>query len=261
MQYRTGCTFAWILALTLSCGDNNEQATPPDACARQLWYGDSDGDGDGNANTGVESACVKPAGYVETQTDCDDGDPAIFADAIDTCGDGIDQDCKDGDALCFAELDGWMITSGRIVEGSTPAFVTGSLTFTKLSGDAETRGGGGCLVADLVALGSGSATCTSDADCTTSIANGYGYCASPDGSGEAKRCWTRPGGPDLCVRSMANTPGEQMLPEVAWDVAGDGTPVRWMIVACLAEEATPGACGSTTEVKYVRSHGPASTRM
>ena len=258
------CAVGLVLVLgsvVAACGDNFEIDPVTDACARQLWYGDRDGDGVGSANTSVVSACVQPEGHVESDTDCDDTDSSIFTGAVDTCGDGVDQDCVSGDALCFAELDGWTITSGRVVQGATPELITGILTFTKVSGTAEARGGGGCLVADLVDRGIGAATCTTDADCTTTIVGGYGYCASPDGSSEAKRCWTRPGGASFCKRSMANAPGDTLLPEVPWDVDAAGTPVRWMILGCLAEEATPGACGLTSDTQYVRSVGPASAWM
>ncbi|MBA3463609.1 MAG: putative metal-binding motif-containing protein [Deltaproteobacteria bacterium] len=252
--------FVLLLGALVACGDNYEPAFNSDACSPRAWYGDGDADGVGNAQTGVISACVQPMGYAATASDCNDADPAVFTGAVDTCGDGVDQDCDGGDPLCSAQLDGWTITSSRIVPGATSDLITGTLTFTKLSGTADTRGGGACFVADLVGRGIGAATCTVDSDCTTTIVGGYGYCASPDGSGEAKRCWTRPGA-GFCIRGSANTPGEKAMPQVTWDVGAAGTPVRWMILGCLAEEATPLACGVTTEVKYVRSLGPASLRM
>ncbi|PLX79001.1 MAG: hypothetical protein C0614_08200, partial [Desulfuromonas sp.] len=39
-------------------------------------------------------------GYTVSQGDCDDTDPAISPVGVETCGDGIDQDCNDTDLTC-----------------------------------------------------------------------------------------------------------------------------------------------------------------
>lgn len=243
-----------------ACGDNLSREAPPDACSA-LWHADDDGDGFGDPDR-PRRACEAPAGFVADATDCDDDAAQAHPGATEACGNRLDDDCAgDGDAACFAELDGWRIISGPIEPGSTAAMIKASVTFTKVSGTATMRGGGACLVADLVAQGIGAATCTSDADCIAAAqaafpVGGYGYCAAPDGSGEAKRCWTRP--TDNCVRG-ANPEGSRTLPEVAWDARGNQMEVRWMMLGCLAEAATPTACGGADPSKYVRSLGPAST--
>lgn len=250
-----------VFALTsaMACGDNQRPPLQPDACAPTTWYADADGDGHGDP-AAPRRACSAPPGFVDDATDCDDGAATVFPSAAETCGDGIDQDCAGGDPLCSAARDGWTLTAGRVVAAATPDLITATVTFAKVSGTATTRGGGACLVADLVARGIGAATCVTDDDCVaarTAFPNGYAYCASPDGSGEPKRCWTRPG--DLCVRSPANPEGGRALPAVPWNVGGANTPVRWLLLGCLAEEATPTACGGTDPSKYVRSIGPATT--
>jgi hypothetical protein len=59
------------------------------------WYADADGDGHGDAGSPLED-CDPPDGYVTSDDDCDDAEPAANPSAEETC-DGIDNDC-DGDA-------------------------------------------------------------------------------------------------------------------------------------------------------------------
>lgn len=62
------------------------------------WYLDSDGDGFGDASNSKD-AVVQPAGYVADSSDCNDADASIYPEALDTVGDGIDQDCSGSDAV------------------------------------------------------------------------------------------------------------------------------------------------------------------
>ena len=48
------------------------------------WFRDSDGDGFGDINLTV-TACLQPSGYVDDNTDCDDGDSAINPAAQEVC--------------------------------------------------------------------------------------------------------------------------------------------------------------------------------
>lgn len=61
-----------------------------DAVDAQIWYLDEDGDGQGGA--GFVESCSPPEGAVETSTDCDDGDGAVFMGADELCNDS-DDDC------------------------------------------------------------------------------------------------------------------------------------------------------------------------
>lgn len=65
-----------------------------------LSFQDLDGDGYGNSDEPIVQ-CTVPEGYSVEGGDCDDSDAAIYPWAsTDICGDGIDQDCYKGDAVC-----------------------------------------------------------------------------------------------------------------------------------------------------------------
>jgi len=59
------------------------------------FYADADGDGYGDTSSTAE-ACQAPSGYVEDDTDCDDGQASVHPGANEVC-DGLDNDC-DGTA-------------------------------------------------------------------------------------------------------------------------------------------------------------------
>ena len=56
-----------------------------------IFFRDDDGDGDGTSLQTIE-ACIVPDNYAETNTDCNDADPAVFLGAEELC-DGRDNDC------------------------------------------------------------------------------------------------------------------------------------------------------------------------
>ncbi len=59
--------------------------------ATEVFYLDADGDGHGVADQTIE-ACFLPPGYTTLDDDCDDDEPAAWADATERC-DAIDNDC------------------------------------------------------------------------------------------------------------------------------------------------------------------------
>lgn len=56
------------------------------------WYPDYDGDGWGDENSPIQ-ACEAPADHTDEADDCDDTDPDISPDAVEVCGNGIDDNC------------------------------------------------------------------------------------------------------------------------------------------------------------------------
>ena len=61
------------------------------------WYADADGDGYGDPES-ILSACERPEGAVDDNTDCDDTDASVHPGAVEIADDGLDNDCLDGDA-------------------------------------------------------------------------------------------------------------------------------------------------------------------
>ena len=75
-------------------GDIDDADASLDTSTGDTFYSDSDGDGFGDPDNTTDT-CVIPSGYVEDDSDCDDGDSAVNTDATEICDD-IDNDC-DGD--------------------------------------------------------------------------------------------------------------------------------------------------------------------
>ena len=79
-----------------------------------IWYIDSDGDGFGDPDTALATvSCTQPSGYVDNDSDCDDGEATTNPDAVEHC-DGHDDDC-DGEVdeddavdvlMWYADADG-----------------------------------------------------------------------------------------------------------------------------------------------------------
>ena len=75
------------------CDDLNANITGP-----SLWYADADGDGFGDPLTEVESCQSDLLDldkiYVDEGTDCDDDNPEVHPDMLESC-DGVDNNCDD----------------------------------------------------------------------------------------------------------------------------------------------------------------------
>jgi hypothetical protein len=70
------------------CDGSVDEADAADAAT---WYADGDGDGYGDAAS-TATACDEPSGFVADDSDCDDGDAAVFPGAAELCN-GVDDDC------------------------------------------------------------------------------------------------------------------------------------------------------------------------
>lgn len=165
--------------------------------------------------------------------------------------------------VCVAGADDWRIEAGpvEISPGDSPQ-VSGVFHVHAPAGtpaDAAPRAGGACLLADLLPFGIGLPICATNADCNTpkaidkagnpALENFQGYCTARDRSIEPPRCWTRPGLSEThCLRSrdgLLLTPGTHHLPPVPADPLGRGVPLPdWAVLACIAQESQPGACGA-----------------
>lgn len=105
------------LALLVGCtgGDDATDADPTstddtdvdsDTACEGLWYRDADEDGWGDPEVSLEDdACEPPQGYVDRAADCDDADEARNPDAVEVCGDGVDNNCDARAPECRLEAD------------------------------------------------------------------------------------------------------------------------------------------------------------
>jgi hypothetical protein len=114
-------------------------------CPSFLWFGDADGDGHGDP-TVTQASCTQPSGYVLSNDDCDDADPARYGGNTETCN-GIDDDCdtivdNGGDALC-ADGDACSADLCDPASGCLPVHQTANLD---TSGFSATRVDGRDLV-------------------------------------------------------------------------------------------------------------------
>lgn len=57
------------------------------------YYRDADNDGYGNA-TATIVACTLPSGYSVNSLDCNDNNATVHPEAVEICGDGLDNDCN-----------------------------------------------------------------------------------------------------------------------------------------------------------------------
>ncbi|MBK9371420.1 MAG: hypothetical protein IPN01_34855 [Deltaproteobacteria bacterium] len=76
--------------------DCDGRVDPSDSLDAETYYADDDGDSFGDPDAEVKG-CSTPAGAVEDNTDCDDGDVLVNPDALEICDSGVDNDC-DGSA-------------------------------------------------------------------------------------------------------------------------------------------------------------------
>ena len=104
------------------------------------WWPDADGDGHGDATGTPAEACDPPEGYAAEADDCDDADRDVNPEAVEVCGDGVDQDCDglvdaddpdaepvdwyaDADGDGYPDPDGWL---ARACEGPGGAVAAGA---------------------------------------------------------------------------------------------------------------------------------------
>lgn len=96
--------------------DNDCDREPDTGDPTSLWCLDADKDTWGSGAVSCLLSCDRPAAadgiaYVLINPDatnggldCNDADPSIHPDAVDPCGNGIDEDCSGMDAVCTLSL-------------------------------------------------------------------------------------------------------------------------------------------------------------
>lgn len=78
---------------TCDSKDNNCNGSADEGFTLTTYYADADGDGAGS-QTSFTQACVQPAGYVTTSTDCDDANAGIKPGAFEVTCNGLDENCS-----------------------------------------------------------------------------------------------------------------------------------------------------------------------
>jgi CubicO group peptidase (beta-lactamase class C family) len=70
------------------------------SCLCLWWHADSDQDGFGDPAVSIRSVS-RPEGYVSNKDDCNDAEESINPNAVEICGNRIDEDCTAVDRACI----------------------------------------------------------------------------------------------------------------------------------------------------------------
>ena len=205
------------------CDDTDDDDGSTDAL---LWYADDDEDGFGDPDV-MAWGCDSPTGFVDDDSDCDDGDEGIHPDAEELC-DGADQDC-DGDIDDDAVDAGTWYADG---DGDTYGD-DGDVTLACDAPDGAVADGGDCDDGDDAVYPGAEELCNGvDDDCDGTEDNGAvggdlwyadndgdGFgdddsaeesCEAPDGAvADGGDCDdddgdTFPGAPEVCLDGIVN---------------------------------------------------------
>ncbi|MCC7535721.1 MAG: hypothetical protein IT379_05885, partial [Deltaproteobacteria bacterium] len=103
------CDYACGQTSVSDCNDTNPTINPAadDLCENRV---DENCDGGDSACADVDgdsfTAC-RPDAPAGTVCDCDDSNASVFPGAPDPCSNGVDEDCRDGDAMCDGDMDNY----------------------------------------------------------------------------------------------------------------------------------------------------------
>ena len=90
--------------------DCDGEVDEDDAVDAPTWFADADGDGFGDADS-FRTACTQPTGCTADDSDCDDGDSAVFPGAQEVCNQ-LDDDCDgESDESDAADAPTWYLDS------------------------------------------------------------------------------------------------------------------------------------------------------
>ncbi|NQV90375.1 hypothetical protein HQ487_03110 [Candidatus Uhrbacteria bacterium] len=129
----------------------------------ETFYADVDGDGYGDPATSAD-ACDVTSGYVSVMGDCDDTDEYVNPDALEVCGDSVDNDCDED-----------MDSSPCVTEGDYEGDFTITLTETTFGLGSDSCEGTVNLTVDTTVdpMISGSIECVFSGDFATYLSGTY----------------------------------------------------------------------------------------
>jgi cysteine-rich repeat protein len=86
--------------------DNDCDDIVDEGAAARDFYPDGDGDGFGDDEAGAISSCEPIPGAVTNNQDCDDGNGLVSPRGVESCADGLDNDCDDEIDCADSDCDG-----------------------------------------------------------------------------------------------------------------------------------------------------------
>ncbi len=120
--------------------DNCDDATD-EGFATNSYYSDLDGDGYGSGAATV--ACQSPgAGYVTNALDCDDENDFVNPEGEEVCGNGIDDDCLNGDLVCPVVGPAYAVAVANIGQFGTGSQSTTSVNLVTAGDSPQNTGAG-----------------------------------------------------------------------------------------------------------------------
>ena len=99
------------------------------------WFFDSDGDGHGDSAS-PGNFCAERSGFVLSDDDCDDSDSAISPSAVETCRNGVDDDCDESPGECDASGEQYLAGADGLYSGVVGQEAAGqSVLLAHIGGD------------------------------------------------------------------------------------------------------------------------------
>ena len=89
----TATTYYRAVVVSGVCSAANSGIATVTVNENVTYYADGDGDGYGDSSRPLTSCTGTPDGYVTNNTDCDDANKLVNPNAVEICGNGIDDDC------------------------------------------------------------------------------------------------------------------------------------------------------------------------
>lgn len=182
IEYHAACGNGYIDALNSeTCDDGNTDSNDicSSTCQSQMqYYRDADHDGFGTESDTQFVLITNPipSGYTVIPGDCDDNNSAILPGAMDTCGDGIDQDCSGTDEICASASGGDDSGASSTDDNSTNPETesgtdSGSIASSDGGGNASPDNGAATNSTSSPASGGGCSLTTQHITTTTPVTN------------------------------------------------------------------------------------------